>query len=164
MLEQDCLACHSESLVRQQRLTPAQWAKSNDKMRKWGAPIEQEEVEPLAGQLAAAYGLHAGPYRPASLSAAEAASLFTPLPDGPFAGGSRSQGRAVYADRCEPCHGSDGRGGDMGTCLAGRLVLDRAPDLAATVRAGRGRMPAWPEATDADLGSLLAYLRSLPIR
>src|SRR5439155_19316512 len=40
ILRGDCLGCHTENLLRQQRLTGAQWAKVIDKMHKWGAPTE----------------------------------------------------------------------------------------------------------------------------
>src|SRR5262245_35223656 len=143
VVEQDCLSCHTEDVLRQQRLTPAQWSKSIDKMRKWGAPIKQEDVEALAGRLAATYGRAASPYRSDTITADKAAALFVSLPDGQFAGGNRTQGRVVYADHCEPCHGGDGRGGDLGTCLSGQHVLDRAPELAVIVRSGRGMMPSW---------------------
>lgn len=49
----------------------------------------------------------------------------------------------------------------MGVALAGTHVLVRALDLAAIVRAGRGRMPGFEVATNADIADYLAYLRSL---
>lgn len=156
ILGNDCLACHTGDLVRQQRLTDKQWAKTVDKMRTWGAPTEPEEVEPLLSQLAAPR-----PYVPRTLSVEEAASLFERAPDGAFSGGDARRGSALYAERCAACHADDGRGGTMGVALAGRHVLDRAPDLAAAVRAGRGRMPAFESTTDAEVADMVAYLRSL---
>jgi mono/diheme cytochrome c family protein len=164
ILGDDCLACHTGDLIRQQRLNDKQWRKTLDKMRTWGAPTEDESVEPLLTQLVAVGARDAGPFHSQILSAGEAASLFVRQPDGQFAGGDAKRGSALYADQCAPCHADDAKGGTMGIALAGRHVLDRAPDLAAIVRAGRGRMPAYEGATDTDIADYLAYLRSLSAR
>lgn len=164
ILRNDCLACHTEDLIRQQRLTPAQWAKTIDKMRKWGSPTEPEDVEALTAYLASSYSSDTGPYLPETLSAKKTAAVFEALPDGPFSGGDREGGRLLYGDRCAPCHGDDGRGGEMGVGLLGRHVIDRAREFAAVVRAGRARMPGYEEATDVEVAALLAYLRTLPQR
>jgi len=161
-LGDDCLACHSADLIRQQRLTDKQWAKSLEKMRTWGAPTEQDNVEPLLLHLVAAHSRDAGSFVPQTLSADEARSLFVREADGGFSGGDAGRGRALYGDRCAPCHADDARGGTMGVALAGRHCLDRAFELAAIIRAGRGRMPAYEDATDAEVADVLAYLRSLP--
>ena len=162
ILRNDCLACHSEDLVRQQRLTEAQWAKNLDKMRGWGAPTEPESVEALTTYLAAAYPREAANYSPETIPADKVPALFDALPDGPFAGGDRERGKALYADRCAPCHGDDARGGEMATTLAGRHCLDRAAEFAEVVRAGRARMPGNEDTTDGEVADLLAHLRSLP--
>jgi len=129
-LKNDCVACHTADMVAQQRLTDKQWPKSVDKMRGWGAPTEDDEVQP----------------------------------DGKLAGGNATRGRDLYADRCAPCHADDARGGTMGVALAGRHVLDRAPDFARAIRSGRGRMPEYPDTTDAEIADMIAYVRSLPAR
>jgi mono/diheme cytochrome c family protein len=161
ILGDDCLACHTGDLIRQQRLTEKQWAKTVDKMRTWGAPTEDAGVPPLLAHLVAAGARDAGPYDPTILSAAEAVSVFAGQPDGGFAAGDAKRGSKLYADQCAPCHADDARGGTMGVALAGTHALDRAADLAAVIRAGRGRMPAFTAATDADIADCLAYLRSL---
>ncbi len=155
----DCLACHSEDLLRQQRLTQKQWTKTVEKMQRWGAPTEPEKVAALTDYLVATYSLQAGPF-----ALGEAAEDFeaavAPLPDGGFAGGNAERGRALYAERCRNCHGEDGRGGPMGVNVVDRWILDRAPDFARVVREGRARMPGF-EASDAEIGHLLAYTRAL---
>jgi len=161
ILRNDCLACHTEDLIRQQRLTKAQWAKVIDKMQKWGAPTEPENVGTLTGYLGAAFGREAGGFTPASVTAGEAAAIFLPLADGPFASGSRERGLELYQDECAACHGEDGRGTDLGVGLAGRRVLDRGSEFATTIRAGRARMPGFEQTTDSEIGNLLAYLRSV---
>lgn len=162
VLADDCLACHTGDMIRQQRLTEKQWAKTVDKMRGWGAPTEDDAVAPLVSRLAAAHSLNEGPFIPQTLSADQANSLFARQPDGAFSGGDTARGHALYTDRCAPCHADDAKGGAMGVALAGRHVLDRAPELAAVVRSGRGRMPGYEDSTDAQVADLLAYLRSLP--
>jgi mono/diheme cytochrome c family protein len=161
ILGDDCLACHTGDLIRQQRLTDKQWTKTLDKMRTWGAPTEDENVAALLAQLEAVGAKDAGPFHPQILSVDEAASLFARQPDGVFAGGDAKRGSTLYADQCAPCHADDAKGGALGVALAGAHVLDRASDLAAIVRAGRGRMPGFELATNADIADDLAYLRSL---
>ncbi|HUD71371.1 MAG TPA: cytochrome c [Dongiaceae bacterium] len=157
-----CLTCHSEDLLRQQRLTAAQWTKTIDKMRTWGSTIAPNRVEWLAAYLAREYGKDSGPYAAERLSAADAATLFAPRPVAALEGGDRTRGLALYADRCQPCHEEEGRGGDGSVTIAGRRIVDRPADLAELVRTGRGDMPSFAETTDAELADLLAYLRSLP--
>lgn len=67
-----CAICHSEQYLSQQRLTPAQWKKTVDKMRGWGAPLSDDEAAALAVWLARHY--------PPEL--AERRSLVTPAPPG----------------------------------------------------------------------------------
>src|SRR6185295_15083456 len=142
--------------------TAAQWGKTLDKMHTWGAPTDAEDLATLTAYLAAACGLDAGAFEPEPIRAREAAMLFRPLADPPFGGGDPGRGRSLYAARCAPCHAENGGGGERGTRLVGRQVLDRAAEFAAVVRAGRGRMPEFTEATDAEVADLLAWVRSLP--
>jgi mono/diheme cytochrome c family protein len=155
-----CRGCHTEEVLTQQRLTDAQWTKVLEKMHRWGAPIEDADVPTLTALLAQRYRRDAGPFVPERLSADAAAKLFEPKDDGAFAGGDRERGHALYADRCEPCHATDGRGGPLGLNLVRARVLDRPADVATIVRGGSGRMPGF-ETTDAELADLLAYLRTL---
>lgn len=163
-LNNDCLACHTADLVAQQRLTDKQWPKSLDKMRGWGAPTGDDEVQPLLASLVRVASRDAGPYVPQTISVHQAAKLFAAEPDGKLAGGDATRGRDLYTDRCAPCHAADARGSTMGVALAGRHVLDRAPDFARAIRSGRGRMPEYPDTTDAEIADMMAYVRSLPDR
>jgi len=157
----DCLACHTEDLIRQQRLTDKQWAKSVEKMRGWGAPTEPAGADPLTAYLASTYTQRSGPYSQEIISAQAAGALFAALPDGPLAGGDAQRGMELYRERCSACHEESGRGGAEGVNLVREHILDRAADFAKIVRQGRGRMPGYEETTDAEAGDLLAYLRSL---
>ncbi|HWY46592.1 MAG TPA: molybdopterin-dependent oxidoreductase, partial [Bryobacteraceae bacterium] len=42
-----CFACHDESMMTQQRLTPAQWDREVQKMTGWGAQIQPEDREAI---------------------------------------------------------------------------------------------------------------------
>jgi mono/diheme cytochrome c family protein/cytochrome c5 len=161
IVRNDCLACHSEDLLLQQRLARAQWAKTLEKMHTWGAPTEPENIEALTTYLASVYGPDAGPFAPDSLTAEKAAALFKPLHEAGLAGGDRERGLALYGDQCLPCHEEAGRGGTEGVALAGRRIIDHPAEFASVVRAGRGRMPDFSATTDAEVADLLAYLRSL---
>ena len=161
IVRNDCLACHSEDLLRQQRLTRAQWAKTIDKMHTWGAPTEPENIETLTAYLAATYGPDAGAFTPETLAAEKAAALFEPAPVAPQGGGDRGRGLTIYGDQCLACHEEGARGGPDGVALARRRILDRPADFASMLRSGRGRMPDFSGITDAEVEDLLAYLRSL---
>jgi DMSO/TMAO reductase YedYZ molybdopterin-dependent catalytic subunit len=51
-----CLACHDDDVVRQQRLTRAQWDAEINKMVGWGAPVSTDDRRTLLDYLVAAYG------------------------------------------------------------------------------------------------------------
>jgi mono/diheme cytochrome c family protein len=159
LVKNACLSCHSEEMLLQQRLTPAQWSKVVTKMAGWGANLEPNEAAPLAAWLAATYGPDAGPYEPTPMQAGEAAAEIAPLPDGLFAGGDAERGRPLYIDKCSGCHGADARG-HIGVLLIDRPFLYRAADFADTIRRGRGKMT--PIAlSDPEIADILAHLRRL---
>jgi mono/diheme cytochrome c family protein len=158
LVADDCLMCHREEMLRQQRLTVEQWAKVVKKMSGWGAPIEPDDAPSLVAYLAARYGPDAGPFVPSRVTSEQAVAELAPLDDGPFAGGDAARGGALFASTCSSCHGPAARG-QVGVNLVDRPILRRASDVAAMVRGGRGRMLAMPRTTDAEIADLLAYLR-----
>lgn len=48
LINAQCRICHSEQYVTQQRLSPAAWKKTIDKMRKFGAVLDDEKAASLA--------------------------------------------------------------------------------------------------------------------
>ena len=52
----DCGVCHDEDMVRQQRLTRAQWDREITKMTGWGAKVKDEDRESLLDYLLRNYG------------------------------------------------------------------------------------------------------------
>jgi hypothetical protein len=50
-----CVICHSLQYITQQRLGEPQWRKTIDKMRKFGAPLDEKEAAALTSALARAF-------------------------------------------------------------------------------------------------------------
>jgi mono/diheme cytochrome c family protein len=48
---ESCILCHTVDYVTQQRLTPGQWQKTVEKMRRFGAPLTDDEVKLVVGYL-----------------------------------------------------------------------------------------------------------------
>lgn len=55
-LKSSCLACHDEDLIRQQRLTRAQWDAEINKMTGWGAKVSDQDRSALLDYFVARYG------------------------------------------------------------------------------------------------------------
>ena len=55
-LKSICVSCHEDDVIRQQRLTRAQWDNEINKMVSWGAKVSVEERDVLLEYLATAYG------------------------------------------------------------------------------------------------------------
>ena len=50
-----CLTCHEADIIEQQKLTPAGWTRSVEKMMRWGAAVSDAEKQPLVEYLAARF-------------------------------------------------------------------------------------------------------------
>jgi quinoprotein glucose dehydrogenase len=78
--------------------------------------------------------------------------------EAPAAGTSR--GAALYQDQCSACHGVDRKGSppdfpDL-TSIATRRS---AAEMHAIIKGGKGRMPGFPQISDENRATLIAYLR-----
>lgn len=51
-----CLVCHGEDVIRQQRLTRAQWDREITKMTNWGAPVKPEARDSILNYLFQQFG------------------------------------------------------------------------------------------------------------
>jgi cytochrome c5 len=80
-----CVSCHEADLITQQRLTRTGWARSVDKMVRWGASVESDERDPMLDYLSA----HFAPQPAASHIVATA------------------QHEATYKRACLTCHDAD---------------------------------------------------------
>lgn len=77
-------------------------------------------------------------------------------------------GDQLFNIACKSCHGLDAYGSPMAPALNNQIFLSQTPDAAIYQIIAAGvpgtRMPAWgSRLTDADIQSLVAYLRSLEI-
>lgn len=161
-VSENCLMCHSEDLIRSQRLTAPQWKAVVEKMVGWGSPLPAELREPVTAYLTAEYSSDMPPWQPDVLplrSLARAVDDRERPHDEP--GGDAHRGESLYAQNCANCHGKGGEGAELGTNLVEKPVLVAPDDYQAVVRGGRGRMPGFaallnPEA-EADI---LAWLRT----
>ena len=99
--------------------------------------------------------------------------VFAFLATAPVQAAPASVPSAVFAKKCASCHGQDGRGnGKMETMLklaAGTLDLSResslklsADEVEATVRKGKGKMPAFEKKLTAeDLADALKFVAGI---
>lgn len=157
----DCMACHSDQMLAQQRLTSKQWAAVVKKMKGWGSQVEDSNVDPLVAYLSARYTTDTAPYVIPTITAAEAMDALAKQPDGAFSGGDAKKGQALYKEACAGCHGLDAHGTATGQNLFDRPILYRAADFAEMIHKGRGRMPAFTMYKDDDIANIVAHLRSL---
>jgi hypothetical protein len=51
-----CVVCHDDDVIRQQRLTRAQWDREINKMTKWGAELNKEDRDKILDYLFNNYG------------------------------------------------------------------------------------------------------------
>ena len=154
-----CTSCHGDELIRQQRLTRDQWARTVEKMAAWGAQADDPDTQgTLVEFLSKHYNPSTGPFLPNRISPQAAEAQIKALADGPFANGDPRKGKELYAKDCGGCHGGDARG-ELGLNLVGSYILYRAPDFAEIVRQGKGEMMPGRPMNDADVGNVLAYLR-----
>lgn len=156
-----CMSCHSEEMLAQQRLPREKWAATVKKMSGWGANLDPGDEGALVAWLAATYGPDAGPWEPARIGAAAATAEVAPAEDAAYANGDPERGKALFTERCAPCHGPDARG-RIGTNLVERPVLYRPRTFAETVRRGRGKMTPIA-ATDREIADVVAHLRRLRV-
>lgn len=155
----NCMSCHTDEMLMQQRLTEAQWTAVVKKMTTWGAPLDPGDDVKLVAYLSASYGPDAGAFVPPRTPASDVAAALEPQPDGAYAGGDPAKGKLLFEEKCGTCHGTNARG-LLGVNLVDRPILYRAQELAQTVRKGRGRMlPV--QITDVEQASVIAYLRTL---
>ena len=86
------------------------------------------------------------------------------IPVAAFAQQDAAPGARVFADRCAPCHGGDGRGGERGPDIVtgNRAASRKVEEIARIIRVGMpgGAMPPM-SMPDADVGLVVSHLRAL---
>lgn len=162
VLEASCFACHTQEMIKQQRLTQAQWTKVITKMVSWGAVLEAGDVTPLAKYLAETCGPDAGPFVPASVAPAEALVELEPTDDKGWPPGDSARGQPLWVDKCSGCHGAAARGASVGVNLVERPILYRVNDFAKVIREGRSMMKP-VKLEPQQVSDILAHLRTLRV-
>jgi quinoprotein glucose dehydrogenase len=73
-------------------------------------------------------------------------------------------GHAIYEQNCQMCHGADRAGNEAIPSLQNVITRLGPDEVYATVRNGRGQMPAFSNLTDAQVNSLISYLEDQEIQ
>ncbi len=164
-VRENCLICHSEELITSSRLTPKQWKTEVEKMVGWGSPVPEDQQQPMIDYLSAEYPAELPARRLVRMSYKEAVGLVSIDPPNAQSRGDAARGGSVYLKNCANCHGTEGRGAELGPNLVEKPVLWRKTDYQEVVRRGRGRMPGFATLLDETAQSdLLAWLRSRRFR
>ena len=162
--ENNCLMCHAAPIVASQRLNPEQWKTELTKMIGWGAPVRDDEREPLLTYLNHNYGKNVARARPGRTTIRQAeADVESRLPvvDLVPTANLLGKGARLFAVNCASCHGVDARGGLVGTNLAEKPILYRPEEFQAVVRQGRRSMPGFKQVLDDSAETeLLRWLRT----
>ena len=76
---------------------------------------------------------------------------------------TRTPGEAIYRSQCSVCHGADRSGSPPGfPSLIGISKRLSDTQITATIHQGKGRMPTFPNLSDAQLTTLLEFLHDDP--
>jgi mono/diheme cytochrome c family protein len=154
----NCLMCHADDMTVKLRLTASQWSAEVDKMIGWGASVPPEQKDDMIAYLTATFSRQKPAAPLERITPAQALATIAPLGTAPP--GDAGRGRTVYTAHCANCHGSEGRGADLGTNLVERPVLVRPDEFLSVVRAGRRRMAGFEKVvTDSQAADILAWLR-----
>lgn len=161
--EQNCMICHSDELIRAQRLTEKQWTAEVEKMISWGAPVDAAEIPSLLAYLNHAFPATQQPPRELLRESPRFAGLLQPPLAEPLPPNSDPErGQTAYRQLCGTCHGMFGEGGSPGGMLLLRPSLASRTDFLQLMRTGRGRMPAYlpTQLPDDAIDDILAHLRA----
>ncbi|HEX4947135.1 MAG TPA: c-type cytochrome [Blastocatellia bacterium] len=95
LLKTQCLTCHGDDLIQQQRLNKLGWTREVEKMMRWGAEVKDADKDHLIEYLTANY-----PQRPFSK---EPTAAPAPAVDAAVI----ARGKTLFEAKCLACHGDD---------------------------------------------------------
>lgn len=142
-VRENCMICHSDDLIRSQRLTPKQWKAEVEKMVGWGSPLPTELQAPLIEYLSAEYSTDAPPAAVEQETLRQLTKANRTVSPLHLPKGDAGRGKALYDTNCANCHGPDAQGAELGPNLVEKPVLLSETAYSDVVRKGRGRMPGF---------------------
>ena len=95
IMKAQCLTCHGDDLIHQQRLNKAGWTREVEKMVRWGAEVKDADKDHLIEYLAATYPQRAFSKEPPAAPA--------PVADAAVV----ARGKTLFEGKCLACHGDD---------------------------------------------------------
>src|ERR1700712_3097602 len=80
-------------------------------------------------------------------------------------GQNADPGRPVFESRCSRCHGSDGKGGEMGPSIVARLPSHNDKELSALIHDGIPQKGMPPNVLpETEMANVVSYLRRIQTR
>jgi mono/diheme cytochrome c family protein len=168
----NCMTCHSPRYIAiQPPLTAAKWEESVRKMMKtYGAPIAEDQVQPIVQYLMATKESNAGnELMPIRMPSPDPSTL-TPVPDsGNVSAADLDRAAKLYVARCAPCHGFKGAGDGIGASamlphpsnlLAARYSFTSVARAMCLGVPGTA-MPPTPNLSSDDVRALSVYVQQL---
>jgi mono/diheme cytochrome c family protein len=158
---ENCLMCHGEDMTNRQRLTTKQWTAEVEKMVGWGSPLPLDRKQPVIDYLAEMYPHTKKAPAPERITANQALEGDRQPPIKPLPDARAERGAALFVTHCASCHGSNAKGGELGTNLVEKPVLLRVDEFRTLLKEGRRKMPNFAAVLDeAKKADLLAWLRT----
>lgn len=133
ILQTQCLTCHGDDLIKQQRLSKVGWTKEVEKMVRWGAEVKDADKEQLVEYLTTNY-----PARPFSKELVAASAP-------PVDGALLASGKTILEAKCLTCHHDD-------------LIQQQRLSKAGWTKEVEKMMRWGVEISDAEKVSLVEYL------
>ena len=95
IMKAQCLTCHGDDLIQQQRLSKIGWTREVEKMMRWGAEVKDADKDHLIEYLTATY--------PQRLFSKEPPATPSPAVDAAVI----ARGKTLFEGKCLTCHGDD---------------------------------------------------------
>ena len=135
ILQAQCLSCHGDDLIKQQRLSKVGWTKEVEKMVRWGADVKDADKESLVEYLTANYPARSFSKEPPTASAP------------PVDGALLASGKTILEAKCLTCHHDD-------------LIQQQRLSKVGWTKEVEKMMRWGVEISDAEKASLVEYLTS----
>lgn len=135
ILQTQCLTCHGDDLIKQQRLSKVGWTKEVEKMVRWGADVKDADKESLVEYLTANYPARPFSKEPPIASASPVDAVLL------------ARGKTILEAKCMTCHHDD-------------LIQQQRLSKTGWTKEVEKMMRWGVEISDAEKASLVEYLSS----